>query len=271
MPLIVDDVINIMEQYAPMSLKESYDNVGLMIGEKNSEISFILVSLDCTLGVIDEAIEKGCNLIFTHHPLLFKKPASITDETLLGRKIIKLVRSNINVFSSHTNLDSVNEGVNDIIMQLLGFEKSSVIEPATVYNEKFKTAGIGRIAVIKENIVLSQLIERVKKSLGIKILRFCGNENLIIRKVAVINGSGQDYFEAAKELGADCIITGDTSYHYVSDYSEENIAIIDAGHFNTEWPAMKLVADYLQKKIIEEGFNNAVLMSECNFDPYKFK
>lgn len=269
MSLKIKHIKNIIEQYAPLDLKESYDNVGLMVGDVESEVTSVLVALDCTLEVIEEAKEKQCNLILTHHPLLFRKPSSITTETLLGRKIIELIKNDINVYSSHTNLDSVSEGLNDILMELLGLRTVEVLQTAYSYKHSDKAAGIGRLAILDEPITLESFCDKVKLALGIDTLRYTGDNNMLINKIAVINGSGQDYFEIAKNKGANCILTGDTSYHYVSDCCEENIAIIDAGHFGTEWPAMKVFANVVKRKINSLGFCNDVFISEKTRDPYK--
>lgn len=267
MPLKVNDLINIMEKYAPVKFMESYDNVGLMVGDRECEVTKILIALDCTLKVIDEAIAKGCNLIITHHPLLFRKPKNITTDTLHGKKLIKLINNNINVYSSHTNLDSVPNGINEIIMKLLGFNESEIIETSC---EAFE-AGLGRIGILEEAKSLEELIKQVKNSLNVGTIRYCGDENKMLRKIAVINGSGQDYISKAIAKGAECIITGDTTYHYISDYNEEGISIIDAGHFDTEWPAMKIVSENIEKEIKFLGLNNMVLLSEFTVNPYKFK
>jgi dinuclear metal center YbgI/SA1388 family protein len=267
MPLMVKEIINIMEDYAPLHLKESYDNVGLMIGDGESEVTKILIALDCTLKVIEEAIKCGCNLIITHHPLLFIKPTSITTNTLQGKKIMTLIKNNINLYSSHTNLDSTPNGINDIIMGLLDFHKVKILDVSALNSE----AGIGRIAILEDSITLEELVNRVKLNLNIETIRYCGDESKIISKVAVINGSGQDYITMAINAGADCIITGDTTYHYISDYNEEGIAIIDAGHFDTEWPAMKAVADTINNRLEILGFNATILMSKATTNPYKFK
>lgn len=269
MTLKVSHIKTIMENYAPSCLKESYDNVGLMIGDLNAEVTSTLVALDCTLEVIMEALEKNCNLILTHHPLLFLKPNVITTETLQGKKIIELIKNNINVYSSHTNLDIVKDGLNDIIIKLLGFNKYTVIEPA-VQSSEAEPQGIGRLVSLDHPTTLQQLCEKVKASLNISGFRYAGEENMRISKIAVINGSGEDYFKASVNCGADCIITGDTSYHYVSDYMEMGLGIIDAGHFETEWPAMKFVADIVQNKIKEIGYDNMVLISGKCRTPYKF-
>lgn len=275
MSLKVKELCTIMEQYAPKTLSEDYDNVGLMIGNTEDSISSVLVALDCTLEVIDEAITKNCNFILTHHPLLFKKPANITNETLTGRKIIKLIKNNINVFASHTNLDAASGGINDMLVKLLEFSGGKVFSPVSEhidsYNDENRQTGIGRIVTLESEINLSDLCNIVKEKLCIPVLRYVGNETKKISKIAFIGGSGSDYLELCRELGADCIITGDISYHYASDYCEMDIAIIDAGHFYTEWFALKEIGTLIQAKILQSGYENSVILSDIIKDPYKTK
>jgi dinuclear metal center YbgI/SA1388 family protein len=269
MSLKVSHISAIMESFAPVNLKENYDNVGLMIGDLDSEVTSIMIALDCTLEVIKEAVEKNCNLIFTHHPLLFLKPSSITAETLQGRKIIEIIRNNINLFSSHTNLDMVKHGLNDIVTELLGFKNWSIIEPSSRQLGAVDS-GVGRMVTLDNPMTLQLLCKKVKASLNIQNLRYVGQEEMLINKIAIVNGSGEDYFKTAVTYGANCIITGDTTYHYVSDYMEMGIGIIDAGHFETEWPPMKVFAEMLQRKINENGYNNNVILSERCKAVYKF-
>ena len=271
MHLKVKDINNIMEEYAPIELKESFDNVGLMIGDERSEVTSILVALDCTLEVIKEAKAKGCNLILTHHPPLFLKPASITTGTLTGKKVLELIKNNINVYSSHTNLDSTEEGLNDIVTNILGFNEWSIISPSVNNHTSKDKAGIGRIVQLKEPMLLKDLCDHVKEKLEAASIRYCGEDNKIIEKLAIINGSGEDFFEASRKNKVDCIITGDTTYHYVSDINELGIAVIDGGHFETEWPAMKIVAKNLEVKLTQLGFENKVYISESCRSPYKFR
>ena len=267
MPLKVKNFVDIMNNFAPENLKEDYDNVGLMVGDSEGEVSSILVALDCTMQVIDEALNRKCNLIMTHHPLLFYKPSKITSDTLSGRKIIKLIKNDISVYSSHTNLDSAGGGLNDIIMQLLGFNNYEIIE----MKDDHVNCGIGRIAKLDECISLRDVCTKVKHALNIPVIRYCGDDSKPIKKIAVINGSGQDYFAQAVKKGADCIITGDTTYHYISDLNEQNISVIDAGHFETEWSSMSIIAEKIRKQLNIMDFNNSVILSETCFSPYKYK
>lgn len=271
MLLKVRDIDHIMEQYAPPILKEDYDNVGLMVGDKDAEVTKILIALDCTLDVICEAKDKGCNFILTHHPFLFIKPKSITSDTLIGKKIIELIKNNINVYSSHTNLDSVKGGLNDIATEILGFTKYTTIEPSMISGYDNCDNGIGRLVTLENPITLLDLCEKVKKLFNAEYIRYVGEDNRIIKTIAIINGSGEDFFEASKSLQADCIITGDTKYHGVSDLREEGIALIDAGHFITEWAPFKIFGKILKSKLREQGYHNDVLISENTEDAYKFK
>lgn len=264
--LKVEDVIKVMETMAPPILAESYDNVGLMVGDRNAEINKILVALDVTFEVIEEAIEKGCNLILTHHPILFIKPKNITTDTLLGRKLIKLIENKINVYSSHTNLDSADEGLNHIATELLGYDNFRVLDVNKAFDNN--NNGVGRIVKVNTPITLLELCNRVKEKYNAPFVRFVGDGNKEINTIAVVNGSGEDYFSLVRKNACDCIITGDTRYHHVSDMREEDIAIIDAGHFITEWPPMKVIGKKLNNILKDMGHNNKVIISTSTFDPY---
>lgn len=271
MSLRVKDIEKIMENYAPSKFKESYDNVGLMVGNGEEEVKGILIALDCTLNVIQEAVDKKCNLILTHHPLFFNRPSSITKDTLQGKKTIELIKNNINLLSSHTNLDSVYGGLNSLIMKKLGFENYSTMELSIAREPGDNVTGVGRLAILDEAISIKELCKMVKSKLHIPFIRYTGNESWKVNKIAVINGSGEDFFSISKKLGAQCIITGDTTYHYASDYTEEGISIIDVGHFETEWPAFKMFGELLQEQLKEKEYDVEIIISEKTSRVYKFK
>lgn len=264
----VRDIAVLMENIAPLELKESFDNVGLMVGDMESTVSKILIALDCTLQVIEEAKKEKVELIITHHPLLFRKPSSVTTDTLLGKKIIELIKNDINLYSAHTNLDSIKEGMNDTIVRLLGFDSGKIIEVSR--QRGYENSGLGRIVHVKEGIELQNLIKKVKEELRVSSLRYVGKESQLIRTIAVINGSGQDFFEAARRMGADCIITGDTTYHFVSDFKELGISIIDIGHFSSEWPALVSISENVKEQINKLDSSVDIIISKVSKDPYNF-
>ena len=257
----VNNIINEMELLAPTYLKEDFDNVGLMVGDKNKEVKKVLLALDCTLKVIEEAKKENVELIITHHPLIFKRPSSITTDTLQGKKIIELIKNDISLYSSHTNLDSVENGLNDTIVSILGFDNSKILEK----NKRDDKAGLGRIVSLKESIQLEDLISKIKKSLNINNLRVVKGKDKV-NKIAIINGSGQDFIGKAVALGADCIITGDTTYHFASDYKEMEISILDVGHFASEQITFFNVMENLKEKFKDVGF----ITSTVEEDPFSF-
>lgn len=263
MSIKVRDIMKEMEKIAPPFLKESYDNVGLMVGDKEKEVKKVLLALDCTKNVIKEAESVNADLIITHHPLLFRKPSRIVRDDLQGWKIIELIKNDISLYSSHTNLDSVKGGINEEIVNLLGFKNSKIIEKSNI--KGFEDSGIGRIITLDEEMSVLELINIVKEKLNIQNLRAAIGKDTV-KKIAVINGSGQDFFGLASSLGADCIITGDTTYHFVSDYKEEGITILDAGHFPTEWLVFLRVMTKLEERFPEIEF----IHSEESEDPYSF-
>ena len=186
-----------IEEFAPKFLKEDYDNVGLMVGDSKKEVKRVLLSLDCTNEVIKEAIDLNCDLIINHHPLLFKRPSSIVKGDLIGDKIITLIKEDIALYSCHTNLDSAKNGINETIVNMLGFNSSGIIEMSEAQN--YEDGGIGRIVKLEEEMLFSDIIDLVKEKLNIKNMRIVrGNEKVNV--LAIINGSGQDFFYKAKSL-----------------------------------------------------------------------
>lgn len=263
MGITVRDINNFMNKMAPEILKEDFDNVGLMVGDEDKKVSKILLALDCTNDVIKEAIENKCDMIITHHPLIFRKPNKIVKNDLLGNKIIELIKNDISLYSSHTNLDSVKNGINDKIVNILGFDSNIIIEKSK--NPEFNESGLGRVINLKDNLKVEDIVNLIKKKLNIESLRVVkGNE--VVKRLAIINGSGQDFLSDAVKLGADCIITGDTTYHFASDYKELGITIIDPGHFGTEWLAFLEAIKPLKDNFTDIEF----IESKVTKDPYTF-
>ena len=259
----VIDISKKIEEMAPIFLKEDYDNVGIMVGDPKQNVKKVLLALDCTNEVIDEAIHNKCDMIIAHHPLLFRRPKSIVKGELLGDKVFRLIKNDITLYACHTNLDSARNGINKTIVDMLGFESDEIIE---CHDEKqYKDCGIGRIVRLNESISLNDVIQRVKNNLNINNLRVAKGKKQI-ETIAVINGSGQDFFDGAQKLGADCIITGDTTYHFVSDYKEMGVSIIDAGHFGTEFLVFLKTLEFLKEQFKDVEF----IDSKKSKDPYEF-
>lgn len=169
MTITVKDISREMEKLAPIFLKEDFDNVGLMVGSKDKEVKKVLLALDCTKDVIEEGKREGVDLIITHHPLIFRKPSRIVNDDLQGWKIIELIKNDISLYSSHTNLDSTKDGINEEIVKVLGFSQGKLIESSKVRG--FEECGLGRVVYLDSEIELNNLINIVKEKLGISSLR----------------------------------------------------------------------------------------------------
>ena len=263
MDLTIKEFDKMVQEIAPPYLKESYDNVGLMVGDDNKEVRNILCALDCTTDVIKEAKNEKCDLIFTHHPLIFMKPSSITTRTLQGRKLLELIKEDINLYASHTNLDKVRGGINDVAAELLEGDRVELL------TESEDGSGIGRVVYFENGIGIKELCEKVKSVYDAKSIRYSGDAEKKVEKVALINGSGDGMVRMVAAMGIECIITGDTSYHTVSDMAEEGVTVIDAGHYATEYPAFKIICEKLNDTLKEKGFNVKLQMAKNVEDPYK--
>lgn len=231
MILKVKDIIGNLEKKYPKVNAENWDNVGLIVGKLNQEVRKVQLSLDATDKAIENAIKNGAELIITHHPMIFKPVKTITTMDNLGRKIIKIIENNRSLYAMHTNLDSSKNGLNDYILNLLGVENSKVID----VNEFDSEVGIGRLYTLSKELSIDEYATFVKNSLKIKNIRIISeNREKIIKKVALINGSGMSYWRKVKSLGADLFITGDIGYHDALDAKEAGINVFDIGHFESE-------------------------------------
>ena len=231
MILKVKDIIGNLEKKYPKANAESWDNVGLIVGKLNQEVRKVQLSLDATDKAIENAIKNSADLIITHHPMIFKPVKTITTMDNLGRKIIKLIENNKSLYAMHTNLDSSKNGLNDYILNLLGVENSKVID----VNEFDSEVGIGRLYTLSKEMSIDEYATFVKNSLKIKNIRIISeNREKIIKKIALINGSGMSYWRKVKSLGADLFITGDIGYHDALDAKEAGINVFDIGHFESE-------------------------------------
>lgn len=231
MILKVKDIIGNLEKKYPKVNAENWDNVGLIVGKLNQEVRKVQLSLDATDKAIENAIKNGAELIITHHPMIFKPVKTITTMDNLGRKIIKIIENNRSLYAMHTNLDSSKNGLNDYILNLLGVENSKVID----VNEFDSEVGIGRLYTLSKEMSIDEYATFVKNSLKIKNIRIISeNREKIIKKIALINGSGMSYWRKVKSLGADLFITGDIGYHDALDAKEAGINVFDIGHFESE-------------------------------------
>ncbi len=240
----LQQICRFMEQWAPPALAEEWDNPGLLV-DAGSLVRRVLVTLDITPAVVEEAHRLGCQLVVSHHPVIFKPVRRLqsADAAFL------LARYGISALCAHTNLDAAEGGVNDVLAGLLELEDVQPLE------------GLGRVGD-RDSISPAQLAEQVGKLLGVPVL--LADAGLPITRVAVVGGSGGEFFEAAARAGAQCLVTGEASHHHGLDALEQGVSVIVAGHFATEWPIVPEMARRLRQAFGELE----VLASGSNRPPF---
>lgn len=234
------EIIDLLNKNIPFDIKEEWDNVGLIIGDRNKEINKILIALDCTYDVLLEAIKIDADLIITHHPLIFGGIKNIDFNTPLGIKIRELIRSEIDLISLHTNFDKVENGTSDTLSKILGLKN---IQNLT--DDEFSLGKIGET----DPVSLKAFISFVKEKLNLDFVKYIGNDEKVIKKVAVVSGSGCEFYIDAKQQGADLLITSEIKHHIGIEAMESDIALIDAGHFETENVALKTLKNMLEELV----------------------
>lgn len=216
----VSDILLFLDKFAPFSSQMDWDNSGLLIGDSQNTINKVLLALDATNNVIEEAIQNNCQLIITHHPIIFGNVKNIKSVS----PIYKAINSNICVLSSHTCLDIASGGVNDCICKAL---KLNNIQRC---NDDF---GLLRIGTLENAMTSNEFLDYLSDKLGIKSLR-CSSFTKNVEKVAVCGGSGAEFYNHAFSSGADVYVTSDIKYNYFIDFDNFHLFVVDAGHFGTE-------------------------------------
>jgi dinuclear metal center YbgI/SA1388 family protein len=236
-------ICEIIESIAPLGLCADYDNSGIQCGDYVQSIWRILLCVDCTEKVVDEAIEKHCELILSHHPLIFPTIHRLLEQDGAERTLRKLIRSNTALFASHTNTDNAKDGLCEELSRIFGLRNTEVVEPMGGYGD-----GYGRVGDIIEMSV-EDLAKTAQKLLSATTVRFSGNPNRRVSKIAVLSGSGTSALDACLAKGAECAITGDVRYSQGIKYARENLSLIDAGHYDTEKVILGYWQSHLQNRL----------------------
>ncbi|MDE7413868.1 MAG: Nif3-like dinuclear metal center hexameric protein [Muribaculaceae bacterium] len=245
----VKEITAAIEAFAPRRLQEDYDNAGLQVGNPDMEVSAVLLCLDVTEDILQEAIDRSCNMIVSHHPLIFKGLKSVVGINAVERIVIKAIRSNIAIYAAHTNLDAAVDGVSHEIAHILDLYDINVLDP----HKENPEVGIGVIGNLSPTPRL-EFLRRVKDKFNVKALRYSAHSSgLVIKRVAVCGGSGAFLIRKAILEGADAIVTGDVKYHDFTTYGDD-ILIADIGHYESE-----LCSEKIFSKIIRDAFPEAVV------------
>ena len=235
----VADILKAVEDFAPVHMKESWDNVGLNCGRMDQPVHKILVALDASKEACREAKEVGADLLLTHHALIWK-PGFVTDQTPWGADVLFLIENGIACINAHTNLDECPGGVNDELARLLGLENVEVILPRGV-DDQGRPWGLLHKGDVKEQ-TLEEFMALIKRQLGTPVLRYVDGGRPV-RKVGVGGGACATEFMDAVNAGCDTYVTADVKYNHFWDSRDNGMSIIDAGHFYTENPVVKVLAE----------------------------
>ena len=232
--ITVAELVELLEEMAPPHLAEEWDNVGLLLGRRGKAVHRIMLALDMTASTVKQAIEFKADVLITHHPAIFKRLAQVTDANWQQELLLQLAEHGIAVYSAHTNLDCVSNGVNDALVKRLGITDEDVLD---------NNNGLGRIGYVQE-CSLQAFAEHVKKQL---------RADYVV--IGDAGRAGSDLIEEALRQKADTLLTGDVKYHDAQRAVFSGLNIIDAGHQCTEWPILENWADRLSLRFTEKDWN----------------
>ena len=254
----VQQIYEEMQCIAPLALAESWDNPGLLV-DCGGGVSRVLVTLDITPEVVEEAARKGCGLIVSHHPVIFSPLKKLSGQDVA----FQLVKNGISAICMHTNLDAAEGGVNEVLAGFFGMREMEAF-----------AEGCGRVGSI-EPVTVPELAKKAQKELASRCnqpfngpavqVKFA-DTGKTVRRLAVISGAGGSLFEDAIARGADCLLTGEANHHHAIDAKRLGLSLIAAGHYATEFPVTAAVAEKLRTAFPELE----ILVSEDARDPYTY-
>ena len=229
--MILQDIINIIESVAPLSYQEDWDNSGLQVGDRNAEVHEALLTVDVTESVVNEAISLGCDLIISHHPLLFRGIKQLTGATPQERCVMLAIRHNIAIYSAHTSMDSYLHGVSGRMAEKLGISDYRILIPSAA-SEK---VGLGVIGELQHPMENEAFVAHVAKIFAMPdtALRWVEGRNQLVRKVAICGGAGAEFIEQAIAQGADAFVSADFKYHELQS-AYQRITVVDMDHWVSE-------------------------------------
>ena len=278
MAATVSKIIQIMDQLAPPLLAEDWDNVGLQIGDPRQPARRIWVALDPSPEVVKAACQNKVDLLVTHHPLIFRPLKSIDFETPGGSIIQMAVRHQLAIFSAHTNLDIVRDGVNDVLAQRLGLRNLAVLQPVQAEDRAREDMssmgdvaefGIGRIGSLAKAGSLKSLVSMVKKKIELDFVKVAGDLEMEVTRVAICSGSGSSLMQAFLSSKAQVYISGDIHYHNAREAETANRGIIDIGHFPSEHLIVDALAQQLDNIISRAGIAAEIIACNIEKDPFR--
>jgi dinuclear metal center YbgI/SA1388 family protein len=261
------DVVAILEGVYDPSWAESWDAVGLVCGDPDAPVRTVGFAVDPVAAVVDEALERGADLLVTHHPLFLRGVHGVPATDFKGRLVHRLIRGGTALFTAHTNADSADPGVSDALAQALGLHDLRPLEPRATNPE----LGIGRVGELAGAEPLAAFAARVAGALPATSggVRVAGDPERPVRRVAVCGGAGDTFFGAARKSGADVYVTADLRHHPASEAVEAGgLALVDVAHWASEWPWLRHAAETLRSTLALAGTNVETYVSTLVTDPW---
>ncbi len=243
--MLCREIMQVIEASYPREAALDFDNVGLLAGRAEKEVERVYIALDAVDAVIDRAIEAGADMLITHHPLIFSPLKKITDEDFISRRIVKLIQNDISYYAMHTNYDVL--GMAELSEKILGIRDPEVLD--VTMEKEGRPEGIGRVGVLEKPMTLEECCVYVKHRLNLGSLKVFGDMQAEVSRLAISPGSGKTAIAAAIAKGADVLVTGDIGHHDGLDAVEQGLAVIDAGHYGTEYIFIDDMRNFLTDKL----------------------
>lgn len=251
------DIMAFLDRLAPQAYAEGWDNPGLLVGDREKEIHKVFVAVDATDEVIEQAVLEEADMLVTHHPLIFSGLKSVNEDDFIGRRVRRLIKEDICYFAMHTNFDIAGD-MAGLVAKKLPFENTEIL------HETAEGMGLGRIGNLIEPMTVRRLAETVKKQLQIADVVLYGDAEGMVKRIAVMPGSGNSEIGQAVMQGADMMITGDIGHHEGIDALAKGMMILDAGHYGLE----KVFVEYMQHILTEEWKGCVHVTAEKTKQPF---
>lgn len=258
--MLCKEITKVIEASYPREAALDFDNVGLLAGRNEKEVHRVYIALDATKDVIKQAEAAGADMLITHHPLIFSPLKSVTDTNFIGRRLVELIQSDIAYYAMHTNYDVLRMAY--VAEKMLGLEKTEVLD--TTIQIEGKEEGIGRVGVLPYKMSLKECCDYVKHKLKLDSLKIFGDMHREVKRLAVSPGSGHSAIQAAIVKKADVLVTGDIGHHDGLDAVEQELSVIDAGHYGTEY----IFIDDM-KRFLEKNFPDLEIMTAPIVHPFQ--
>lgn len=243
--MICSEMTEKLEELSPLCYAEEWDNVGLLAGRRDKEITSVMIALDATDEVIDEAVFKGVSMLLTHHPMIFGAMKRITDDDFTGRRLVKLLRQDICYYAMHTNFDVM--GMADAAADVIHLSDRAVLD--VTYRDGTAEEGIGRVGRLPRSMSLEECARFVKDRFNLSQVKVSGKRKTAVKRAAICPGSGKSTIQAAIRASADVLITGDIGHHEGIDATAQGLCIIDAGHYGLEKIFTPYMEEYLKREL----------------------